>query len=173
MSETEIRVRLSEFRVAPAPAVLKISGLGSCVAVALYDPGLKMGGLAHILLPGPAPGNRPFARFSSLSPYKYADQALPALLAAMIREGSAPGRLTAVIAGGANMFSVPDEREDLLPLSPGVGKRNVVSVKEHLERLAIRLRGEDVGGGNGRTVTFDTATGRVEVVTFQGVKMEF
>ena len=48
----KIRVRISETKVAKGDAVLVCYGLGSCVAVALYDPEQEVGGLAHVLLPG-------------------------------------------------------------------------------------------------------------------------
>ena len=46
-------LRAGELRVSEAPDRLAIHGLGSCVAVFVYDPGARIGGLAHILLPGP------------------------------------------------------------------------------------------------------------------------
>ena len=46
-------LRAGELRVSGAPDRLAIHGLGSCVAVFVYDPAARIGGLAHILLPGP------------------------------------------------------------------------------------------------------------------------
>ena len=46
-----VKVCIGEFRLAAAGEQLVIHGLGSCVAVVLYDQNLKIGGLAHIMLP--------------------------------------------------------------------------------------------------------------------------
>ena len=51
MSAREIVVRVSDMAVATADEVLVTVGLGSCVAIMLYDPDARIGGLAHILLP--------------------------------------------------------------------------------------------------------------------------
>ena len=45
------RVGIAELRIARSPTVLKAFGLGSCLAIALYDPELRLGALVHSLLP--------------------------------------------------------------------------------------------------------------------------
>ena len=47
---SEIRVKVADYAVASTGVIATI-GLGSCVAIALYDPTARVGGLAHILLP--------------------------------------------------------------------------------------------------------------------------
>ena len=47
----EVRVNVADLAVAASESVLLTIGLGSCVAIALYDPATRIGGLAHILLP--------------------------------------------------------------------------------------------------------------------------
>jgi chemotaxis protein CheD len=47
---TEIRVKVADYAVAAEGTIATI-GLGSCVAIALYDPAAHVGGLAHVLLP--------------------------------------------------------------------------------------------------------------------------
>lgn len=165
MAEEVVRVRIAEYRVARAPALLKITGLGSCVALALHDPEQGLGGLAHVLLPGPEPERSETSRANH---GKYADRAVELLLAAVIAKGGHRDRLVAVIAGGSTMFMAPEEWAEALPLPPGIGERNVAAVREQLRRLAIPLRGEDVGGRVGRTVSFEPATGRVMVATLNG-----
>lgn len=145
--------------MAKAPEVLKVFGLGSCVALSLYDPKKKVGGLAHILLPGPAPkkgkkisGDRPSG--------KYADRAVAELVRALKERGGDPGRMVAKMAGGATMFSPLEEKRGEIQAKSAVGERNVAAVKKQLKKLKIPIAGEDVGGGSGRTITFETLTGR-------------
>ena len=52
MADEKIMIIVGEGVVRKAPAVFSSVGLGSCVAVTLYDTGRCIGGLAHIMLPG-------------------------------------------------------------------------------------------------------------------------
>jgi chemotaxis protein CheD len=148
----EIRVRVAEAVVARGDVLLTTIGLGSCVAIVLYDPMLHVGGMAHVLLPSDAMardrGNR--AKFPS--------SAVPLLLEEMRALGALDGRIEGRLIGGASMFT------SLLP-SGGlqIGDRNVLASRVALEQSRIPLVGEDVGGGYGRSVYFRTADGRIEV----------
>ncbi len=143
----KISVGIADLRIAQAPSVLVSYGLGSCVGVALYDPYMKIGGLAHVMLPTAA-GTR------SGDPLKYADSAIETIVARMVEAGCAKGALLAKMAGGADMFlcSTNDGR-------PKIGERNAQAVRTKLKDLGIPLVGEDVGGNYGRTVELDPATG--------------
>ena len=52
MADEKVMIIVGEGVVRRAPAVFSSVGLGSCVAVTLYDTGRCIGGLAHIMLPG-------------------------------------------------------------------------------------------------------------------------
>ena len=94
-----VSVAIGQWAVAAAPARIRTL-LGSCVGVVLYDRVAKLGGVAHIVLPS--------ARGAVDHPGKYADTAIPAVIAEFDRrlgEKSRP-RLTAKLAGGASMFQV-------------------------------------------------------------------
>ena len=47
---SEIRVSVADYAVAARGTITTI-GLGSCVAIVLYDAAARVGGLAHVLLP--------------------------------------------------------------------------------------------------------------------------
>ena len=146
------RVGIAELRIATAPQVLKAYGLGSCLAIALYDPQLRVGGLVHSLLPQQRPGEP-----VSVAP-KYVDAAIRLMIEELVRAGADPARLQAKVAGGANMFET-----EYLTLINSIGVRNARSARETLMELGIPLAGEEVGGNRGRTVEFDLATGRLLV----------
>lgn len=146
------RVGIAELRIARAPEVLKAYGLGSCLAIALYDPGVRIGGLVHSLLP-----QRRSDDPLSVAP-KYVDAAIRLMAEELTRSGAAPERLQAKIAGGANMFET-----EFVTLMHSIGVRNARSARETLQELGIPLTGEEVGGNRGRTVAFDLATGRLLV----------
>jgi len=167
LSGQEIRVKVSQYKIARPGTVLKIFGLGSCVALVLYDPEAGIGGLAHVLLPGPAPLTRE-GENNSASSYKYADRAVEALLGEMEKQGAEIKKLRAAVIGGANMFLTPDIEEKDMPGRPGIGSRNVEAVKKELERFEVPIFGEDTGGSNGRTITFDPGSGEVLITNYKG-----
>jgi len=146
------RVGIAELRIVRAPQVLKAYGLGSCLAVALYDPHTQLGGLAHSLLPQQCNGDPPERSA------KFVDEAIRLMVEELSRAGADPARLLARSAGGANMFE-----SQYLTLMQSIGGRNARSARETLQELGIPLVGEEVGGNRGRTVTFDLATGRLLV----------
>lgn len=151
----ELSVGLGQMRIAGPRHRLVASGLGSCVAIALYDGKTRLGRLAHIMLPRLAEAHNP------LLVTKFADTAIGLMVDEMEKQGADCLRLTAKVFGGGNMFP------NLIALgSPmDVGKRNVLTVRETLARLSIPIVAEVVGGAIGRTVVFDTSDGSIEVRT--------
>ncbi len=149
----EILVGIGEFRVAKG-AVLKTIGLGSCIGIALYDPVIKVGGLAHVMLPQSNNGTKRSA--------KYADHAVEMMMEAMERLGSDRKRVIAKMAGGAQIFK--HMTMDMLK----IGDRNAEAVKLVLKDYGIRLVSEDIGGNQGRTVYFFTNDGRMLVKYSKG-----
>jgi chemotaxis protein CheD len=155
-------VAIAELELARAPATLAALGLGSCVAVIMHDPVAAVGGLAHVLLPSPSVG-----RPRPASAGRFAPTAVAKLVEGLIAMGATQPRLTARLVGGASMFA------SLQP--PGtiqMGERNVLAVREALHRNRIRLIGEVVGGEFGRSVSFDVATGRVLVTSYEHGEVE-
>ncbi len=151
-----VQVGISELVVSEGDDTLKSYGLGSCLAVALYDPETDIGGLAHVMLPdGDAADN------SDIKPGKYADTAIRALLRRMVERGASYTAVEAKIAGGSDMFQFESFGE-------GVGQRNTEAAKAELEKLGVPLIAEDVGGKHGRTVEFTPETGKLIVRTADG-----
>ncbi|HKI52387.1 MAG TPA: chemotaxis protein CheD [Geothermobacteraceae bacterium] len=144
------RIGIAEYRVASAPQVLVSYGLGSCVGIVLYDPDLKLGGLAHTLLPERRSG------MGEARPGKFVSLAIRQMWQELLELGADPERIVAKICGGAHMFHPPPEDP-----SRTIGQRNIVTARQTLAELGIELQAEDVGGGLGRTVEFDLASGKV------------
>lgn len=147
----EIRVKVADWAVGTNSDVLATIGLGSCVAIMLYDATARIGALAHILLPSEG-----LARDTS-NRAKFPTTAVPMLIEEMKKQG-AWGKPVAKIVGGASMFG------SLLP-SGGInmGERNAEATHRALRAAGIPLVGEDIGGGHGRSVYFHLSDGRVVV----------
>ena len=151
----EVRVDMADMKVESKPVEL-LTSVGSCIAICVYDPMHKCGGLAHIMLPHSADvSHEPL-------PYKYADTAVPALATAIKKVNGKSSPLCAKIAGGANMFA------NLTAENLDIGGKNIKAVKEVLSSCKIRLRGEDVGGLHGRRIAFNVASGLVTIKSFNG-----
>lgn len=149
---TEIRVKVAECAVAGPDSTIITIGLGSCVAIALYDAQTHVGGLGHVLLP-----SETMARDRS-NPAKFPASAVPLLLTQMSELGAEPQRVTAKIVGGASMFA------NLIPAGGmNIGERNIAAVKEALASAGVELVAEDTGSDHGRSVYFYLDDGRVEV----------
>jgi chemotaxis protein CheD len=146
MSEL-IKVGISDYAKSHAPGSIVTFALGSCVGICLYDKGLKVGGLSHIMLPDSS-----LAVKSDRNRMKFADTAIVDLTSGLKCMGA--GRLTAKIAGGAQMFATP-----AVGAMGHIGERNVKAVKTALAKLNIPLLAEDTGKDYGRTVYFDLNTG--------------
>lgn len=150
MSVTEVMVRMGDYAVGDGEVLTSI-GLGSCIGLALVDPARHVAGLAHVMLPA-----SPDAGDAQLG--KYADTAVPELLARVLALGARRMRLDAVLVGGAQMFSFGGGLLD-------VGARNEAAVRLALEGIRLPVRAAATGGSAGRTVRVDPATGVVTVKT--------
>lgn len=147
-----VTIGIADMKIMPAPGAFVTYALGSCVGICLYDSMRKVGGLGHILLPN-YPQENPNEQV-----YRYADTCLPKMIQAMERLGCLRSRITAKIAGGAKMFSVASDCG-----FGNIGERNVVAVKDTLNKLQVRIIAEDTGLNYGRTVYFYTEDGRMVV----------
>ena len=123
-------------------------GLGSCVAMCLWDPATRVAGMAHVVLPGVDPTGAPNAKF--------AGSALPALIARMQAHGagSDPRRFIARLAGGAQVLLLGGSG------SLGrVGDQNAKATQEALAAAGVAVQAHDLGGSRGRSVWFDPREG--------------
>jgi chemotaxis protein CheD len=157
MKDERIVVGVGDLRIARGRGTLATVGLGSCVAIILYHRRLRIGGLAHAMLPHPENG-RPGG-----GPARFASTAVPELIRLLADRGADARQLEARLVGGASMFqSLASESGRTL------GSRNVAAALDALSEAGIEVRGRDLGGTAGRSVFFDVATGTVRVSTIRG-----
>ncbi|UFJ42148.1 chemotaxis protein CheD [Brevibacillus humidisoli] len=144
-----------------SPDRLRTTGLGSCVGVVLYDAVVKIAGMAHVMLPDSSLGKSNQTMIG-----KYADTAIPELIKQMEQAGAKANRLTAKLAGGAQMFSFMSGNDSMR-----IGPRNVEACRASLAQFMIPIIAEETGGNCGRTIEMDAATGILHIRTVnQGSK---
>lgn len=136
--------------------VLVAYGLGSCVAICLYDPVAQVGGMLHALLPAAPNERNPAVRDSR--PTKFVKQGTPLLIQSVLSLGAKRSRLQARLCGGARVLSAPGFQDSL-----NIGDRNVQAAEAALEAAGIRIYAREIGGKIGRTVKLYIGDGQVTV----------
>lgn len=149
---SRIIVGISDQKLCRPPDELVTYALGSCVGICMIDTAGRVAGLAHIMLPDSK------AIPSDTNKFKFADTAIDLLYRNMLKNGASASRITAKIAGGANMFAAAS-------LTMSIGDRNVEAVKLYLSKLGVPITAEDTGLNYGRTISFNAADGSLQVMS--------
>lgn len=147
-----VTVDIADLQVSKDPdAVLVTYALGSCIAVIVYDPIKRHGGMIHYMLP-----------VSSTSPEKardrpamFADTGVPMLFHAMYDLGCDKRNLVVKVAGGSSVLDANGVFE--------IGKRNHVILRKMLWKVGVPIAAEDVGGNLSRTARLYVDSGRVTI----------
>ena len=117
--------------------------LGSCVAVMLHDPDLRLGGMVHInrcVDPGPLGGAMVVSEVERL-------------VNALMRRGAGRVRLAARLVGGART----------LGRGRDFGGDIARTCVAYVSAEGFELLGADLGGSRPRRIAFDPASGDVEI----------
>jgi chemotaxis protein CheD len=133
-----------EYAIGDRPETMISTILGSCVAVCLRDPVLRLGGMNHILLPEAAGG-----RIGSVS---FGASDMERLMNALLKRGAIRSRLEAKVFGGAAVVSGLSD----------IGARNAAFVRGFLAAEGIALLSENTGGDRARQVRFWPESGRAQ-----------
>jgi len=121
--------------------------LGSCVAVCMFDPTLKIGGINHYMLP--------LWNGHGLASPKYGNIANEKLLEKLYSLGSKHGNIVAKVFGGGEVIDNTIKHFN-------IGERNIIIAFEMLERLKLPVLAKSVGGKLGRRIEFNTSTGEIK-----------
>jgi chemotaxis protein CheD len=148
-----VPVGLGELAVSDRQAdVIKTYGLGSCIAVVIYDRTRSLGGLLHVVYPESSVN----PRRANDQPAYFADTGVPLLLTKMGLPGTANRRDILVrLTGGANMMDAEGRFN--------IGKRNLLAVKRELWKAGLGVYAEDSGGTMSRTAWIDIESGEMTV----------
>jgi len=131
------------------PANLKTL-LGSCVALTLWHPARRIGGMCHYLLPERQ------RQGGEMLDGRYGDEAVAVMVQALERHGVKPSEFVAHLYGGA------DTMADAAGVKLNVGERNIERGWALIDHFGFQLDGVDVGDNVPRTVTLVLATGEVQ-----------
>jgi chemotaxis protein CheD len=126
--------------------------VGSCVAVYLWDPESRVGGVLHFEWPD----SRSDPARAHTEPAVFADTGVMLLLERAGLMGAARGRCKVRLVGGAD---IQDRAQ-----SERWAKRNILAARSVLWRSGIFVDGEEVGGTKARRATLSVSDGQLSVV---------
>ncbi len=121
--------------------------LGSCVAVCLFDPKLKLGGMNHFLLPSSTGAGN-----SDIDVILNGDYSMEVLVNGLLGKGAKKARLIAKAFGGGTIIS---------HIKTEIGERNSAFAQEWLRCEGIPLVASDFNGPWSRKVVFVPNSGEV------------
>lgn len=145
-----ITIVQGDYAVSSDPAVIMSTVLGSCIAVCLFDPRARVGGMNHFLLAGDGQ-----ARGDDL---KYGVNAMELLINKVLRAGGERRALQAKLFGGARMT---DHARD-------IGQSNALFALEFLDREGIPCISQSLGGQKARRIQFTPSTGAARQLQVSG-----
>lgn len=149
---SEIIVGIADLKISGnAEDVLVTYALGSCIAVTIYDPAVKVGGLLHYMLPDSTLD----ANKARENPAMFADTGIPLLFKSCYKLGAEKRRIIVKVAGGA---SILDDSNYFR-----IGEKNIMALRKMLWRNNVLIEKEDTGKSHNRTVRFELASGVVRV----------
>lgn len=145
-------VGIADCKVSDDPqSELVTYALGSCVAVMIHDPHVRVAGLLHFMLPESGIDRAK----AQDRPFMFADTGIPLLFHSAYAKGAEKRRLLVSVAGGAQMM---DDRGVF-----NIGKRNCLAVRKILWKAGVMVQAENLGGTDSRTVRLHVATGKVSM----------
>ena len=131
--------------------------LGSCVAITLWHPQRLIGGMCHFVLPTRA---RPEAvnRATATMDGRYADEVMGLFEREAHRHATVLNQYQVKIFGGGDMVADAAVEEAGL-----VGYRNIRAALSLLARKRVTVTFRHVGETGSRRISFDLASGEVQV----------
>lgn len=136
--------------------IIRTYALGSCIALMLHHPAQKLAAMAHVALPASRFG----VHRRKNNPGYYADTAIACLIHSLqslgLNTAYGGNGLHAKLAGGANVLEKKFYDFE-------IGDRITQELHQLLAKHRIPIVASDTGGTISRTVSMETATGRVTV----------
>ena len=126
---------------------LAIRSLFSCLGVAAYDPGKKVGGLLHAMLPDSSMD----LKMAAQNPSLFVDTGINYLIESLVQMGATKEFLVVHLAGGAD-----------IPLANpilNIGVRNCTAADLALQKLGISVKSKALGGSVPRSFSLRLNSG--------------
>lgn len=129
--------------------------LGSCVAICVWHPDRKIGGMSHCLLPTRGQGQRGGVS-DQVSPEldgRYVDETFEIFFQEMEKQATRKEDYQVKVFGGGNMFELREKG------GVTVGDKNLAMMRLILEKNNMQITAQHVGGKGHRSVIFEIWSG--------------
>ena len=157
----DIVVGIAEMKFSNNPQdTLVTYALGSCVAVVIFDPVVKVGGLLHYMLPDSSLD----AGKARENPGMFADTGVKLLFKSCYTLGAEKKRIITKVVGGASILDNTNYFR--------IGEKNIMALRKIFWKNGVFIDREDTGKNYNRTVRLDIADGKVYVKSSNGFKCE-
>ena len=127
--------------------------LGSCVAIAVWHPRLRIGGLCHYMLPSRGGAER---RPPGELDGRYGDEAMRRFAVEMRQAGTTPDQYVAKLFGGGRMFGMPTRPDQQCNDVPC---KNVQVARVLAQEYGMVIKAEHLGGQGHRNLLFEIWSG--------------
>ncbi len=140
-----------KFYFAEAPLCIQTL-LGSCVAITMWHPQRRIGGMCHYMLPSRE------VRGHQLNG-KYADETMRMFEQEAQRYNTKLQEYQIKLFGGGSMFTYPHSQQRHI----NIAKNNVAMAHKLLDKYGLQFTAQDLGRSGYRNVIFDLSSGDVWV----------
>ena len=152
---------VSDFKVSNNVQDMIITyALGSCIAVVVYDPRVRVGGMLHFMLAESSIDKQKAMQ----NPAMFADTGIPLLFKTCYKMGAEKKRMIVKIAGGASILDDSDFFR--------IGQKNITAVRKIFWKNNVLITSEDTGKNFNRTVELHMSDGKVIVRNAGGLLKE-
>lgn len=145
-NQTEQLVATGHLATGSKNGIISTSPLGSCVAVIAYDSTTKIGGMAHVMLPGNSPKD------DKESKNRYAENAIENLLDELKKSGSNKANIEICLVGGANVLRKENDT---------IANNLISNIFEIMKQKELSIKKISTGGYERRTAKLTLDTGSV------------
>jgi chemotaxis protein CheD len=158
---SDVVVGISDLKVSNMEIDCLVSyALGYCIAVAVYDPQVKVGGLLHYMLPDSTLDSKK----AEEHPGMFADTGIPLLFKSCYKLGAEKKRMVIKVAGGARIM------DDMNYFR--IGQKNLTALRRIFWKNNALIDAEDTGENFNRAVRLEISTGRFLVKGLGGTVKE-
>jgi len=158
---SQIVIGVADFKISnKAGDILITYALGSCIAVMVYDPRVRVGGILHFMLADSSIDEKKAIQ----KPAMFADTGIPLLFKSCYRLGAEKKRMVVKLAGGA---SILDDSNYFR-----IGQKNITAIRKIFWKNKVIINSEDTGNNYNRTVELHMSDGKVVVRNGRGLLKE-
>lgn len=147
-NQTVSLVSTGQLRTGSKNGIIKTSPLGSCVAVIAFDKTTKIGGIAHVMLPGKLLKN------NKSEENKYAENAIANLLLELNLKGALDLNIELCLVGGANVLKRENDT---------IAENLISCILRIIKQKELNVKKTSLGGYERRTAKLSLHSG---IVTF-------